>query len=165
MGVGDPSHQRTGTRAPWPYWVLAPAYLLALAVGAVVWVQAGWVSQLGGVPLGVVWAGAVGTVTRSLDGLFRHAADDWDRRYALWHITGPLSGAVTGLITYGILVAGLATLGGSVGSRGWGYFVAAFLTGYNNDRFRTLLAKAGTALFGTPSTDTKPEGPGVAHHQ
>ena len=154
----------SGTKHSAPRAVEAAAtlYLIALLLLAGVWLRSGWPSTIGGLPVAVAWFGSLGTVSRSLDGLFWHARASWDHGYDLWHVLSPLLGLVTGVVTYALLAAGLATLGSAGTGAGWGYYVAAFLTGYNNDLFRALLAKAGHSLLGTPgAAASKAPRPGV----
>lgn len=141
---------------------IAVFYTVALLTMAYVWNHYGWPSEMGLIPIAVPWFGALGTVTRSLDGLFFHGKGDWSVDYHLWHVTAPLLGFITGTVTYVLLYAGLSTIGGG-NKDGFGYYAAAFLTGYNNDQFRALLAKAGHALFGTPGSAGDPSRPGVPH--
>jgi hypothetical protein len=55
-----------------------------------------------------VWFGALGGVIISLKGVYDHAVGRdaaWDNRFDLWHFGRPVSGAVTGLVTYVLLCA------------------------------------------------------------
>jgi hypothetical protein len=119
-----------------------------------------------GVPLGVVWLGALGAVLRSLDGIFWHGTNGWDDSYDWWHICSPLVGAVTGVVGYVLVLAGLATVGGTNtgGREAFGYLAAAFLVGYSNEDFRRLVARAGHSLFSAAGTKISDVGPGVQSH-
>ncbi len=60
-------------------------------------------SQLGPIPIGVPWWGAVGAVVVSLYGIFFHVAR-WDTSFDYWRAARPLLGAVLGLVAYLIFV-------------------------------------------------------------
>lgn len=146
---------------------LALFYLLSLIGLATAWSDSHFLSDpIDGVPLGVVGLGAAGAVLRSLDGIFWHGSKRWDASYNWWHICSPFVGAVSGVVSYVLLLAGLATVGGAGSKNGeaFGYLAAAFLVGYSNEDFRRLIARAGHSLFGAPGTTLSNSGPGVQAH-
>ena len=60
-------------------------------------------NPVGGVPLEIVWFGALGGVLLSLQGVFRHVSD-WNVRYHPWHVARPFVGAGVAVIAYFLLV-------------------------------------------------------------
>jgi hypothetical protein len=133
--------------------ILVPAYLIGLLLIPLLWVRADWPTHVFAVPYAVAWAGALGASVQMANGVMRHG-DGWSDAYDLWYVIGPFVGIATGVITYAILAAGIATLGSTRSGVIWGYVVAAFITGANYRQFNSLIQKAGTALFGTPGTLT-----------
>lgn len=107
-------------------------------------------------PVGVPWYGALGAVTISLYGVFRHN-DEWQTKYDPWHLARPLVGAVLGMIAYFIFVAVISsTTSGQTGSfdvektkpEGFiVYYVVAFIVGYREETFRDLIKRATDMLF------------------
>lgn len=107
-------------------------------------------SQLGPVPVAVPWWGALGGITISLTGVFRHT-DGWDSSYNLWHIARPVMGAITGSVGYLIFVAVVRPTGAvpsAHSTTGAAVFdLVAFLVGYREEVFRELLRKAVDILL------------------
>src|ERR1700676_3075082 len=164
----------SGASAPYHVWFMPDAsqrvifivqlvYVGLLVGGLIAYVT--WTGFRGGlphpltvVPLGVAWSGALGAVTLSISGLVFHR-DNWDRSYIYWHLSRPVIGAVMGSFAYLIIAAGVLASGGNPGttpataSAGFHvnnlfYFVAAFLVGYREDTFRTLLQRVSDVLLG-----------------
>ena len=133
--------------------ILVPAYLVGLLLIPLLWRWAGWPTQIFDVPYAVAWAGALGASVQMANGVMRHG-NGWSDAYDFWYLIGPFVGIATGVITYAILAAGIATLGSTRSGVVWGYVVAAFITGANYRQFNSLIQKAGTALFGTPGAPT-----------
>ena len=141
------------------------ALLIALAVTflTVPALKAAFQGSIGVVPIGIPWFGAVGGVTISLTGVFRHRAD-WLPDYVFWHIARPLVSAITGTVGYLIYTAGLAALtqqaqtGTNKGALISGY-VVAFAIGYREEAFRDLLGRFVDKLLGRPSQPAPANGP------
>ncbi len=103
----------------------------------------------GPIPLGVVWWGALGGVTISLTGVFRHPRD-WDDAYNTWHIARPALGAVMGTVGYLIFVVVIQAVGQASTETGRGspiFYLVAFLLGYREQVFRDMLRRAVDALI------------------
>jgi hypothetical protein len=96
-------------------------------------------SQLGPLPIGVVWFGAVGAVVSSFRGIFAHN-QSWDPSYNLWHYSRPILGATTGsigaLMYWVVLTLGSTT---TVTVRPTTFFVASFVLGFADKAFGNLL--------------------------
>jgi uncharacterized membrane protein YhdT len=145
-----------------PRWLFALdlLYLAGLAVLAVIWGESptvrGWFHfESSGVPVPVLWWGALGAVTISLDAMFRHARD-WDPRMHQWHVARPAIGAVLGAVSYLIFVVVLQAAGSP--SRDHGaliYDLVAFLVGYREATFRELIKRATDTIL-APGQDAKP---------
>lgn len=128
------------------------AELVALLLLPLVARYLGWADDLYGVPLAVPWAGALGAVVQMANGLMIHSGVSWNDDYDYWYAIGPAMGAATGVVTFAIFAAGLASVGsGAASGQDWGFVVAAFITGANYRQFNRIIAKAGEGLFGTPS--------------
>jgi hypothetical protein len=165
--VPSPADAKPEKKAPVHIHWLALLYLASLIGLALAWSRLRFIDDpLDGVPLGVVWLGALGAVLRSLDGIFWHGTRGWDDSYDWWHICSPLVGAATGVVGYVLVLAGLATVGGTStdGKEAFGYLATAFLVGYSNEDFRRLVARAGHSLFSAAGTKISEAGPGVQTH-
>ena len=117
------------------------------------------------VPVGVAWSGALGAVALSISGLVYHHSD-WDPSFIYWHLSRPIIGAVMGSFAYLIVAAGVLASGGTPSASSSGnltgtagfhvtnvfYFVVAFLVGYREDTFRTLLQRFADVLIGPGET-------------
>jgi hypothetical protein len=121
-------------------------------------------SRLGALPVGVPWFGAVGGTLISLTGVFKHA-DDWDPRLELWHWGRPLVGAFVGSIgalMFLVIVDSAAAqprhLNAAV------FAVVAFLVGYREDTFRSLIKRA-TDLLLSPGESKAPTSTSAAQPQ
>jgi hypothetical protein len=134
-------------------------YLLVLAAIFVVYhvsaaVRTALPASLGALPIGVPWFGAVGATLISLTGIFKHA-DDWDVGFELWHYTRPLIGAFLGSIgalMFAVIVEATAT--SPQHTNGTVYEVVAFLLGYREATFRSLIQRA-TDLLLSPSANAQ----------
>lgn len=69
-------------------------------------------NPVGGVPLEIVWFGALGGVLLSLQGVFRHVSD-WNVRYHPWHVARPFVGAAVAVIAYFLLIVTIRASGTS----------------------------------------------------
>jgi len=136
-------------------------YLALLVLLALGYYHFAWLHNLvhdpaAPIPLAVPWWGALGGITISLTGLFRHAST-WDGSYQGWHIARPFVGAVIGTVGYLIFIVVIRTTGAHVpagsGSGQAVFDLVAFLVGYREAVFRDLLRKAVDVLLapGRPS--------------
>ena len=114
-------------------------------------------------PSVVPWAGAVGGVCISLVGVAGHAMKpDWQpSRYGYWHLTRPLLGAIFG--STAVLIVTLITQnvkGADVSTKGFTpsgaaiLAVIAFVVGFREETFRTLVMRVVDLVIGPSSTDT-----------
>jgi hypothetical protein len=155
------------------FFMLSVLYLLVLVMLA--WMYIGdyygikgaipWL--IGGIlPIGVPWFGALGAVTISLQGVFDHNAN-WDPSYSHWHIARPLIGAVVGTIAFFIYLLLIKATGAQAPKVGTPvidlvpFYVVAFLVGYREETFRSLI-KAVTDMLLKPSGVQTTRGPMVA---
>lgn len=132
-------------------------YLLALAIIFVMWESVAFFrhafpTSLGALPIGVPWFGAVGATLISLTGIFKHS-DDWDSSYALWHYARPVVGAFLGSIgalLFLVIVESATTRSGPKTSAV--FYVVAFLVGYREATFRSLIQRATDLLLAPGET-------------
>jgi hypothetical protein len=107
---------------------------------------------IGSVPIGVPWFGALGAVLISLTGVFEHYVD-WLPSYRFWHWSRPLIGAAVGIVSVLIFQAGILAVGenvkpsGTSTSRNVLYYLIAFLVGYREEAFRTLIRRLGDVIL------------------
>jgi len=122
--------------------------------------------QAGPIPLGIVWWGALGGVTVSLVGIGSHWKE-WKASYTWWHILRPIVGAIVGSVSYLIFITVIRSTGTSPQLKGVDsrtvFFLVAFITGYKESTFRSLISRATQVLLG-PGDDTsqKDQGAGPA---
>jgi hypothetical protein len=146
-----------------PYFLLSAVYLVILLGGGFVYVwseqlQRAIPSQLGPIPIGVAWWGAVGAVTISLYGVFFHSAH-WDPSFDYWHISRPLLGSVLAMVAYMIFVVVVDATGAQAKTSGnLVYYLIAFLVGYREATFQMLIQRATDVLFTSTDKPTKPGG-------
>src|SRR5438105_3482960 len=107
---GDPGRDDSPNGGRPPTWIfpLEIAYIACLVTLAVAYNHSAqlrhWVPDpAGGIPLSVAWWGAVGGVTISLTGIFRHPRS-WDDGYNKWHVARPVLGAIVGSVGYLIFI-------------------------------------------------------------
>lgn len=120
------------------------------------------------------WAAAGGTLggcVISLVGIAKHS-HDWDAsRYALWHVCRPLLGMLTGSVSVLIILFVLRGLVGATdtpeqsefatidvskpfdGPAHAFMFALAFVVGYREESFRTLIKRVGDILLTAPEKD------------
>lgn len=143
------------------YFIVSLSYLVVvLALGlAYFWSPAlkTWLpANLGPIPLGVPWWGALGAVVVSLYGIFFHNAD-WDPSFDYWHIARPLLGATLGMVAFLIMVVVIQSTGSRANLHGnLAYYLAAFLVGFSEATFQGLINRATQVLFTSASQTTKP---------
>lgn len=107
--------------------------------------------QAGPVPLGIAWWGALGGVTVSLVGIGAHWKT-WDDSYTWWHILRPIVGAIVGSVSYLIFITVIRSTGTTPTVTGVDsrvvFFLVAFITGYQEETFRSLISRATQVLMG-----------------
>ena len=139
-------------------------WLIALAAAVAVYFLGYWppkLVNLGSIPIGVVWFGAVGAVLISLTGIVEHA-DDWDPRFDLWHLSRPLVGAALAVVGVLIVQAGVLATGTNPADSATGaprnllYYLVAFLVGYREETFRDLVRRLVDLIFTSAPTAPKP---------
>ena len=93
-----------------PRWLLGLQilYLVLLVAIGLVYVHQPAVHRFlpdpaGPVPLGVPWWGALGGITISLTGMFRHARR-WESSYVAWHVARPFLGAIVGSVGFLVFI-------------------------------------------------------------
>src|SRR6266566_4163100 len=135
------------------------AYLLALLGTGAAYFLVPPVGQtlprsLGPIPIGVPWFGALGAVSIGLQGVFVHQ-HDWDSGYNLWHIARPLMGIVLAVVAYLGFIAGILATGSTKVQTGAGasptdniiYYLVAFIVGYREEVFRSLLQRLADVIL------------------
>lgn len=144
-------HNRFRTDRMW-FFALESAYLVVLAIIFIVYqvsagVRGALPTHLGDLPVGVPWFGAVGGTLISLTGVFKHSRD-WDEHFALWHYARPLVGAFLGSLgaLMFLVIVNAAAIHGTT-PNGVVYEVVAFLVGYREATFRSLIQRATDVLL------------------
>jgi hypothetical protein len=117
--------------------------------------------KLNPLPVSVVWFGAVGGVLSGLQGIFFHN-QKWDASFNYWHYSRPLVGAVTGSIGALLFLVALrlgTKQGASVKPDVLTLEAVAFVLGFADNAFRSLLQKVTDAVIGPGKTTTGPTEP------
>lgn len=151
MSALDPP---SGSAPRWLF-ILELIYLLSLVGVAICYGQ--WSGlrsvvpdMVGPIPVSVPWWGALGGVTISLTGVFRHGRD-WRPEYDNWHIARPALGAVMGSVGFLVFVGVIRSTGTSPDTASASgrpiYDLIAFLLGYREAVFREVLRKAVDVLL------------------
>lgn len=123
-------------------------------------------NPIGGiVPLGVPWFGALGAVTISIYGVVDHSSE-WQAKWNLWHVVRPVVGAILGTVAYLIFIGVIQATGttpSAVGPTAGGtsiklitYFVIAFVVGFREQTFRTLITRVVDILLSPGDTVSAP---------
>lgn len=145
-------------------FVVQIAWLIVLAAATVVYFFGYWpprLANLGSIPVGVVWFGALGAVLISLTGIVEHA-DDWDPRFELWHLSRPLIGASLAVVGVLIVQAGVLATGTNPANSVSGaprnllYYLVGFLVGYREETFRDLIRRLVDLIFTPAPIPAKP---------
>jgi hypothetical protein len=117
-------------------------------------------APIGGLlPIAVPWFGALGGVLISLYGVFDHA-DDWQVRWNRWHVARPFVGAILATIAYFIFIGLINATGAQPelsakeADKLIPYYVLAFLVGFREATFRTLIQRAADILLGPGGPET-----------
>lgn len=161
MSMGDPdqdpgSHAHAVVHNDVPRWLfpLELGYVFALVAVLLLYHHNEPVQRLvpdpaGPIPVGVIWWGALGGVTISLTGIFRHPRS-WDDAYNRWHVARPVLGAVMGTVGYLIFVVVIQAADQGdleVGDGSPIFYLVSFLLGYREQVFRDALRKAVDVLI------------------
>ncbi len=104
-------------------------------------------------PIKCLWFGALGGVVISLKGIYDHpvgAANGWSDAFDLWHFGRPVSGAVTGLLTYILLRA----VNPSSEPAAAVLYAAAFILGTQEARFFNFLYEVGRLIVQVPQRES-----------
>jgi hypothetical protein len=151
------SSEPEGNKQRVPTWVIAIdiLYVIVLAGLALWWgrsadLRRDFPSSSTGVPVTVLWWGALGAVTVSLAATTKFR-DSWDGSLNAWHLSRPVVGAVLGAVVYLIFVVVIATAGASRTHASNGnltFYLVAFLVGYREETFRQLIKRATDSLLG-----------------
>jgi hypothetical protein len=123
-------------------------------------------NPIGGiVPLAVPWFGALGAVTISTYGVVNHYRD-WQDKWNLWHVIRPVVGAILGTVAFLIFVGVIQATGttptvtttntGSDSIKIITYLLVAFVVGYREETFRTLIKRVVDILLSPGDTVTAP---------
>jgi len=136
--------------------ILYVVILIVLLVGR----QAHWLwldrihNPIGGIiPLGVPWFGALGAVTISIYGVVDHASA-WQSKWNLWHVIRPVVGAILGTVAYLIFIGVIqatgttpSAVGASASIKLITYLVIAFVVGFREETFRSLIKRVVDILL------------------
>lgn len=123
-------------------------------------------SPIGGiVPVAVPWFGALGAVTISIYGIVDNY-NSWQSKWNLWHIVRPVVGAILGTVAFLIFVGVIQASGNTptVTTTATGgnavkvitYLLVAFVVGYREETFRTLIKKVVDILLSPGDTVNQP---------
>ena len=163
---GDGRQGHPGPPMPPGIFYLELAYLAGLVAVFVIYKADSGFSHavngmLGPLPVGVVWFGAVGAVLSGLQGIFFHNKQ-WDSSYDYWHYSRPLVGAVTGSIGALLFLVALR-LGTQQGTAAKPDAITlesvAFVLGFADNAFRSMLQKVTDAVIGPGKTTKGPTEP------
>jgi hypothetical protein len=157
-------HNRFPTDRTW-FFAVESAYLIVLAIIFIIYqvsagVRGALPTHLGDLPVGVPWFGAVGGTLISLTGVFKHSRD-WDEHFALWHYARPVVGAFLGSLgaLMFLVIVNAAAVHGTT-PNGVVYEVVAFLVGYREATFRSLIQRATDVLLSPGDKRSPPDRPG-----
>jgi hypothetical protein len=104
-------------------------------------------------PLKCLWFGALGGVVISLKGVYDHpasASSGWSDDFDLWHFGRPVSGAITGVITFVLL----HVINPSADPSAPVLYAAAFILGTQEARFFNFLYEVGRIIVQVPEQKT-----------
>jgi uncharacterized integral membrane protein len=118
------------------------------------------------IPYWVPWAGALGGISISLVGVVGYAGNNWNpSRYGYWHLARPFLGAMFGTIAVLIIVLVLKTVTNTDSTnlstpaantpQGVGVLcVFAFVVGFREETFRSLVLRVVDVILGPGISDT-----------
>jgi hypothetical protein len=154
-------------------WTAGPFFILDLVYIAILVViligrHAHWLAinkipdPIGGlVPIAIPWFGALGAVTLSLYGVFTWN-DQWKTKWNYWHAARPFVGAIFAVVSFLIFVGIINATGASANVKSapatdnLPYLVLAFIVGFREQTFRTLLQRAVDIILGPGIPDQTP---------
>lgn len=157
---------RTATAMPWWFFAIAMTYIVVLLfVFALYHVDEGFrdalPDRLGILPIGVPWFGALGGALISLTGTFMHS-QNWQHAFDYWHYARPWVGAIAGSIGALILyvITNAATANATLVLDDLTFYVVAFVIGYREGTFRSLLENIVEVIVkpGQPDQSDLPDG-------
>jgi hypothetical protein len=82
--------------------------------------------------------------------LFSHycGSEDFDSKWNIWYVFGPVSGSFLGIATYAVVIGGLLVLGGSISlENNWALFAVCFLADFSARRVLWKLNSIAEELF------------------
>ncbi len=98
------------------------------------------------------YIGTLGGVLYCLRAVYRHLGEgDWDSKWAVWYFLRPIASSLAGFVSCLFLSAGMLTLGTSelnAASPNYGYWVFAFIAGYNVDCFLQKMESLARETWG-----------------
>lgn len=120
-------------------------------------------NPIGGIiPLGVPWFGALGAVTISIYGVVDHSSE-WQDKWNLWHVIRPVVGAILGTVAYLIFIGVIQATGttpsavaSDTPAKLITYLVIAFVVGFREQTFRTLIKRVVDLLLSPGDTQKAP---------
>jgi hypothetical protein len=144
--VAPPPAEEAAGVMPIRIWIVDVVWLVVLAATFLLYKKIDafadfFPTELGQLPVSVVWFGAVGGLLISFTGIFDHNRT-WKRSYDYWHYSRPMLGAIIGPIGCLIFVvlADAANEKPLTPSPTF-YDVVAFVLGYREASFRQLITK------------------------
>jgi hypothetical protein len=167
--ANDPNGRKISTPAAFLcldiFYVAVLVVLLIGRQGHFLWVDRIH-SPIGGiVPVAVPWFGALGAVTISIYGIVDHS-DSWQDKWDLWHVVRPVVGAILGTVAFLIFVGVIQATGttptatttntGSNSVKIIVYLLVAFVVGFREQTFRTLIQRVVDILLSPGDTATAP---------
>ena len=138
-------------------------WLIVLATLAVIYFLQSWppkLINLGPIPIGVIWFGALGAVLISLTGVVG-ASTTGMTIFTYGTSPRPIMGATLGVVAVLILQAGVLAAGshptvGVPGTPNLLYYLVAFLVGYREQTFRELITRLVDLIFKPAAPPPKP---------
>jgi hypothetical protein len=135
------------------------AYLIALTGSALAYYHLHSIQRLlpamwGPIPIGVVWWGALGGLTISFSGIVIHRKN-FDSSLRVWYILKPFLAMITASASYLMITLLIKSTGTTVAPGSTTFYVLAFLVGYREETFRSLI-KEVTDIFLKPGKSSPP---------
>lgn len=163
--VSGPAAEETKSKVVW-FFILAMFYLACLITVFIIYACSPTFRQaiptnLGQLPVGVVWFGATGAVVASMRGIF-FQNERWDGSYNYWHISRPFLGAITGSVGALLYLVSLH-LGSSspITVNHATFYAVAFVLGFADRAFMELLGSV-TDMIIKPGQKTPTASPPTA---
>lgn len=154
---------------PKAIFVVALLWMLALTAVFFAWINVDAFHDLlpetlGPLPPETIWFGAIGGMLISFAGIYRYNRA-WDPKFDYWHYTRPLVAAFMGVLgcLALILLTQLSTQGGGTPEvDATFYCLVAFVVGYREESFRTLIRRLTDLLLMPGRTEETTMRPGEA---